>query len=126
MAIYSFPKAMLDDLKSALEKLKISYKEIKEIDIRNGALKNFSVLLTPGGVTLSLIKSLSKKSQKNIREFVKGGGGYVGICAGALVTPKKVAIDYIEENFSGLNIIDIKNIKEERDLEKIRTIAKKR
>ncbi len=119
IAVYSFPEAMLDDLKITL---KGNYKKIREIDIRNNILKNFSILIVPGGLTLSLIKSLSKESCGKIKEFVKQGGNYIGICAGALIAPKDVAIDYTDENFSGLDIIDIKNKKEERSFEKKRTV----
>ncbi len=124
IAIYSsFELAMLDDLELALKKLKVNYKKIKETDIRDSMLKNFSILLIPGGLTLSLIKSLSKESFIKIKEFVRSGGNYIGICAGALIAPKEVVIDYTDENFSGLDIINIKNKKDKRGFEEKRTIT---
>lgn len=67
-------------------------------DIVKGKLtiQNFDVLLVPGGGVgdgESIVKGFSylpkvKKWKKAISEFIKNGGGYVGICGGsALFTP---------------------------------------
>jgi len=41
------------------------------------------VLLMPGGSGSKEANSLGEKGREQVREFVRQGGGYVGICAGA-------------------------------------------
>jgi len=41
------------------------------------------VVIFPGGSGSGQSKGLGEAGLKNVREFVKNGGGYVGICAGA-------------------------------------------
>ena len=74
-------------------KYEISTFGIFDKDIINGVLNNskFHVLLVPGGgvgdgetiVKSFNIKIKTKKWKKNISDFIKSGGGYVGICGGA-------------------------------------------
>lgn len=52
-------------------------------DIRRGRLAGYDVLLHPGGSGGGQGKALGEEGRERVREFVKGGGGYVGICAGA-------------------------------------------
>lgn len=52
-------------------------------DIRAGKLAGYDVLLHPGGTGGGQGKALGEAGREKVREFVKGGGGYVGICAGA-------------------------------------------
>jgi hypothetical protein len=52
-------------------------------DIRAGKLAGYDVLLHPGGSGGGQGKALGEEGREKVREFVKGGGGYVGICAGA-------------------------------------------
>lgn len=57
-------------------------------DIRDGCLRDFDVLIMPGGSAREQAMHLGERGQENIRAFVKKGGGYVGICAGSyLATP---------------------------------------
>jgi hypothetical protein len=80
-----------------------STKFIFDKDILNGKLKNsdYDVLLIPGGGVgdgHSIIKGFSflpkvRKWKKNISNFIKNGGGCVGICGGAaLITELKTGI----------------------------------
>ncbi|MGV3660922.1 MAG: BPL-N domain-containing protein [Prosthecobacter sp.] len=43
----------------------------------------FDVIVFPGGSGSGQSKGIGEAGVKNVREFVKNGGGYVGICAGA-------------------------------------------
>ncbi len=43
----------------------------------------FDVLVFPGGSGSGQSKAIGEAGMRNVREFVKNGGGYVGICAGA-------------------------------------------
>ncbi|TWT34379.1 BPL-N domain-containing protein [Blastopirellula retiformator] len=52
-------------------------------DIRGGVLKNFDVLIMPGGMGSSQAKHLEESGCETVKNFVREGGGYVGICAGS-------------------------------------------
>ncbi|MFC6645217.1 BPL-N domain-containing protein [Granulicella cerasi] len=51
--------------------------------IRAGALKDFDVIVQGGGGSKSQAEQLQPEGREAIREFVRNGGGYLGICAGA-------------------------------------------
>lgn len=56
-------------------------------EIRSGALdKGFDVLVMPGGSAMSQANHLEEEGREQIREYVREGGGYVGICAGAYLS----------------------------------------
>ncbi|WP_397382506.1 BPL-N domain-containing protein [Prosthecobacter sp.] len=46
-------------------------------------LSSYDVLVFPGGSGSGQSKGIGEAGLKNVREFVKQGGGYVGICGGA-------------------------------------------
>ena len=46
-------------------------------------LKQFDVVVFSGGSGSQQSKSIGEAGLKNVRAFVRGGGGYCGICAGA-------------------------------------------
>ncbi len=52
-------------------------------DIRDGILSQYDVLIMPGGSGSKQSKMLEESGRELIQSFVKDGGGYVGICAGA-------------------------------------------
>ncbi len=52
-------------------------------DIAKGKLLGYAALVVPGGRASGQFLALGTAGQTAIREFVDGGGGYVGICAGA-------------------------------------------
>lgn len=52
-------------------------------EIRRGAWSGCRVLIHPGGSGGGQGKALGDEGRRQVREFVKTGGGYVGICAGA-------------------------------------------
>jgi glutamine amidotransferase-like uncharacterized protein len=51
--------------------------------IRSGALKDFDVLIHPGGAASKQSSTLGEKGRDAVKRFVEGGGGFIGICAGA-------------------------------------------
>ena len=53
-------------------------------EIRSGALDQYDVLICPGGSGSGEGKALGDEGRERVRTFVKGGGGYIGICAGAI------------------------------------------
>ncbi len=56
---------------------------VKPEAIAAGALKDYDVVVFSGGSGGTQAKSLGEAGREKVREFVRGGGGYVGICAGA-------------------------------------------
>lgn len=59
------------------------YQVVRPAEIRSGVLKDFDVLIMPGGSGSKQSKALEPEGRKAVRQFVRNGGGYVGICAGA-------------------------------------------
>ena len=51
--------------------------------IREQGLQSFDVLIMPGGSGSAQAEKLQAKGGETIKDFVKAGGGYVGICAGS-------------------------------------------
>ena len=56
---------------------------VKPEDIRAGVLTNLDVLIMPGGSGSKQATNLETSGREAIQQFVKNGGGDVGICAGA-------------------------------------------
>jgi glutamine amidotransferase-like uncharacterized protein len=73
-------------------------KNITAKSVRGGALDQFDVLIHPGGSGGGQAKSLGPDGLKRVREFVDGGGGFIGICAGTYLAS--------DEYPSGLELID--------------------
>lgn len=51
-------------------------------DIREGVLDHADVIFMPGGLARTQAKNLEEAGREKIREFLRAGGGYFGICAG--------------------------------------------
>lgn len=52
-------------------------------EIRDGRLAAFDVLIMPGGSGSQQAAKLGEEGRNKIKDFVRNGGGYVGICAGS-------------------------------------------
>lgn len=52
-------------------------------EIASGVLTNFDVVMFTGGSGSKQAESLGETGRDEVRQFVRGGGGYIGICAGA-------------------------------------------
>ena len=52
-------------------------------DIRDGVLGQFDLAIFPGGSGSKQAAALELRGREAVQKFVKGGGGYVGICAGS-------------------------------------------
>jgi glutamine amidotransferase-like uncharacterized protein len=52
-------------------------------EIAAGALARFDLAVFPGGSASREAAAIGKKGREQVRRFVEGGGGCVGICAGA-------------------------------------------
>jgi len=117
--VYAGAGAVLaQDVEVALDKLAISYREVTDQDIRGGGLEDCSLLIVPGGYTARYVDALDEEDFEQIRKFVSGGGGYIGICAGAYIAAANVEVP---GRPPGLGIIEIGN--ERKAGQGIRTIT---
>lgn len=57
-------------------------------DVVAGKLKGFDVAVFPGGSGSGQARALGAEGREQVRGFVKGGGAYVGICAGAYLASR--------------------------------------
>lgn len=106
------------DVEIALDKLALPYREVDERDIRDGGLGDCSLLIVAGGYTAKYVDALGKEGFEQIREFVAGGSGYIGICAGAYIAAQNVEVP---GRPPGLGVIEIEN--ERRAGQGVRTIT---
>ena len=77
--------ASADKLIAAIESRgpRFRVSRISSTDISAGGLKDFDVLVQPGGSGSKQAKSIGPQGRETIRKFVDTGGGYLGVCAGA-------------------------------------------
>jgi glutamine amidotransferase PdxT len=107
VCVYAGDGAVLaSDVEVALDKLEMTYREVGEQGIRGGGLEGCSLLIIPGGYTARYVDALGEEGFEQIREFVAGGGGYIGICAGAYIAARNVEVP---SRPPGLGIIGIRN-----------------
>jgi glutamine amidotransferase PdxT len=107
VCVYAGTGAVLArDVEVALDKLAISYREVGEQGVRGSGLRDCSLLIVPGGYTARYVDALGNEGFQQIREFVAGDGGYIGICAGAYIAARNVEVPGRPR---GLGIIEIEN-----------------
>jgi glutamine amidotransferase-like uncharacterized protein len=58
--------------------------------INTKGLDSFSVLCIPGGNMYQYAQDISSSGMENVRNFIRNGGGYIGICGGAYFASEKV------------------------------------
>lgn len=76
-------KSLPEVLKSLPESAGFEVTKVTAAEIRSGVLAKCDVLICPGGSGSGEGENLGQEGRERIREFVKGGGGFIGICAGA-------------------------------------------
>jgi glutamine amidotransferase-like uncharacterized protein/predicted deacylase len=75
---------------------------VSPADIANGILAQFQLVIFSGGSGSGQSKSLGEAGRKEVRDYIRNGGGYIGICAGSYLAC---------EGFSwGLNVLDAKTV----------------
>lgn len=67
----------------------ISTTLVTATDICAGRLRGYDAILVPGGRGSEQGDALGSQGRKAIRDFVREGGGYVGVCAGAYLATAK-------------------------------------
>ncbi len=78
---------MAKDVEDFLSRNNFDYKRLHEIDVQKNKFKNCDIFIIGGGAISSILPALGKKGIGNIQKFVKSGGTYIGICAGAYIAP---------------------------------------
>jgi len=76
---------------------------LNERDIVGGGLDRADVLLMSGGDTFAIAEGLGEEGSGRLRNFIKGGGLYIGTCAGAYL-PLRSSMPYLNR----FNFIDVK------------------
>ncbi len=71
-------------IKQILESVGYEANFISAREIKRGILDNYDVLVVPGGVA-PIIYGASQELKEEIRDFVGQGGGYIGVCGGAIL-----------------------------------------
>ncbi len=118
VCVYSGPGTVkAPDVEFAMEKLSLDFSELDRAALTQQKLKGCGVLIMPGGQTEQILSGLGSDGLEEIREFIRNGGGYVGICSGAYLAAETVEVP---GRPTGLGVMDIKNRREAG--EKIRTI----
>ena len=54
-------------------------------DVRNGALNGLDLLVVPGGSSWVIVGDMGPKGIENVKEFIRKGGSFIGICAGCVM-----------------------------------------
>jgi glutamine amidotransferase-like uncharacterized protein len=62
-----------------------SWQPITAQQIRDGEIGRFDVIIFAGGSGTEMWQNLESDGRKHVRNFIKNGGGYLGICAGAFL-----------------------------------------
>jgi len=80
---------------------------VGEGDILANALDPLDVLLMSGGDTFAMAEGLGAEGSDKLRNFIEGGGRYIGTCAGAYL-PLRSSMDFLNQfNFINVKISNI-------------------
>jgi glutamine amidotransferase-like uncharacterized protein len=63
----------------------LSWERLDAAEIIDGQLRGFDLVVFPGGIASNQATSLGILGRKKVRDYVRNGGGYLGICAGAFL-----------------------------------------
>ena len=81
------PMPFVTDLMNGLSEVEAH--PIHPVEIQSGGLASFDVVLFPGGMASHQFDALAVQGRRAVQEFVRGGGGYIGICAGAYLAARQ-------------------------------------
>jgi glutamine amidotransferase-like uncharacterized protein len=93
IALYSDQGTWEESVRAAESMFKWMNYTVEMVDadyINEEGLDNFVVLCVPGGDMYQYSQDISSKGFENIRDFVRGGGGYLGICGGAYLASERI------------------------------------
>jgi len=88
VARYNGPSAAYNSVPDHFERIlgpcsDLLVRRVCPADIADGVLDQFDVVIFPGGSGSGQAEGLGEQGRARVRRFVREGGGYVGICAGA-------------------------------------------
>ena len=83
IALLTWSGALLPTVEEMFEYMGFTVEAVSGNEIKSGALDDFDILVCPGG-SGSPFDDLGMNGINRIRDFIENGGGYFGICAGAL------------------------------------------
>ena len=72
-------------------------------DYTNGVLETLELVIQPGGGCTKQYKAIGEKGAEALKKFVRGGGKYYGVCAGAFL-----AMQQSREGYPRLGLIPFK------------------
>jgi glutamine amidotransferase-like uncharacterized protein len=93
IAIYADKGADDNCIKATMHMFEWMEYTVSAIDadyINKEGLSNFRLLCVPGGDMYRYSQDLSNTGKQNIKNFVREGGSYIGICGGAYFTGERV------------------------------------
>jgi putative intracellular protease/amidase len=61
----------------------MSLQHLGPADIRPAVLEQFDAIVFPGGSGSKQARAIGPTGRRHVRDFVRQGGGYLGVCAGA-------------------------------------------
>jgi len=105
IAIYTGKGAyMAKDIEAFLSEHSFDYERLNENDIQKGDLLKSDIFIIGGGSIFDIIPALKQKGINEIQKFVKNGGKYIGICAGAYIASEKY-YDRKGKEYKGLGLV---------------------
>jgi len=87
VAIYSGVGVLISSafaLKQMFEWMNATTGFVDGFQIRNGSLDDYDIIVMPGGSASTYLNALQEEGLDIVREFVRTGGSYFGICGGSL------------------------------------------
>lgn len=75
---------------SMLKEMNCNYIILNKDSIVNGNLNLYNLFIMPGGDMWIYRDSLTSTGMNKIKEFVRNGGGYIGICGGSYFAANKI------------------------------------
>jgi glutamine amidotransferase-like uncharacterized protein len=82
--------AGIDEVESMLKQLGCYYSTINKDSILTSNLSNYDILIFPGGDMWVYKSHLSSSGVQKIKDYVRLGGGYLGICGGSYFAANKI------------------------------------
>ncbi len=109
IAVYNGPgvwNSGLEAIKLYLSSRRIDFALVNASTIKEQGLRNYNVLIIPGGWSYDYYKELGPTGEAAIKRFVQRGGGYLGVCAGAYLAAKAIVWEANIYHYS-LGIADV-------------------
>jgi len=94
------------DIEFFLNSKDLLYSKINHSEIQKGGLENHDVFIVGGGSVFDIVPALQHSGVFEIQQFVRNGGKYIGICAGAYIAANQY-YDTKGFGYRGLKLVDV-------------------